>query len=380
MTTPQYKSATQSTFNLRKKESPNFSSPPSLMIPNCARNKLIATPVCQRVPASPIINGTNLQLCQSPRLQVIIAHVNDNDPKTPLIVPKIGRTPINSTSGRQADSVEQITIKDYDEISTKSILPRINHLPTEYTECVPQKGTLLQPGENPWYITPAENSGEIKIAAITPIGTIAMVPTIDKRPPTPRLVKLSSDYHTNTTRLPPTPGKHLTLMVVDEVTGQIKEDPLFTATIYLDCTKPEDRDYNYVALKMRSITQNTISLQKQYINELRPLVDASGCVSHSAFDRLLSIYENNQVYYQDRIDDNGLDIPTIKARLTELEHWFMCIIEPKSEDDVASWQIREKSKLTKGVSPYCDTELYPYIGHVPINVQEFIARIHATLF
>lgn len=81
------------------------------------------------------------------------------------------------------------------------------------------------PGENLWLVSKNGNQSEIKITAITPIGTIAIVPTTDKRPPpTPRRL------------LPPTPTRHLTLRVINENTGDVKIDPLLTATIYFDCT------------------------------------------------------------------------------------------------------------------------------------------------
>lgn len=77
-----------------------------------------------------------------------------------------------------------------------------------------------------------------------------------------------------------------------------------------------------------------------------------GKVSDQAFEEALSVYENNQVFYQDTIDDKSLDIPTIKQRLTELEHWFMCIIEPFHGGDTEekeAWQQRERFKIIKGI-------------------------------
>lgn len=279
---------------------------------------------------------------KTPALLEISPSPDTNIPKTPLIIPKIGiKFPLNEES----------------------------------------EETSLKPGENPWILQRSEKPSDVKIAAITPIGTIAMVPTIDKRPPvTPRhIVHLGLNNLQGGQVGMATPGRHLTLRVIDETTGVVKIDPILTASIYLDCTKPEDQAYDHVANKMRNITQNMITLQKQYTNVLKPLLNVSGRVSHSIFEEALSIYENNQVYYQDRIDDHSLDIPTIRARLTELEQWFMCIIEPRATDDLNSWREREQSKLIKGVSTYCDPELYPYISPLPAHIRSMIQQYQIEL-
>lgn len=227
--------------------------------------------------------------------------------------------------------------------------------------------TLLQPGENPWLPPKVEGDTDIKITAITPIGTIAMVPTCDKRPPpTPR-------------RPPPTPTRHLTLRVIDKTTGNTYIDPILTTTIYLDCTKPEDQDYNHVAQRMRTIANtiatNNMTLEKQYFTVLRPLINVSGRVTAAVFEEALSIYENNQVYYQDRIDDKTLTMDAIKTELTALEHWFAHIIEPKAIDDVEAWRERELIKITKGHTAYCDPELYQYIQPLSDTIRAIIQRL-----
>lgn len=218
--------------------------------------------------------------------------------------------------------------------------------------------------ENPWIVINMEKKCEIKITAITPIGTIAMVPTTDIRPKTPRRI------------LPATPNRNLKLKVIDDETGDNKIDPLLKATIYLDLSKPEDKDYNHVANKMRSITNSTISLQKQYSNELRELPKVYGKVTHKIFENALSVYENNQVFYQDKIDDKSLDMSFIKEKLTELEYWFMCIIEPaprvKNEEEIKEWKEREKFKISKGITSYCDPELYKYITPAGEEIKAFI--------
>ncbi|CAH6421725.1 Hypothetical protein HVR_LOCUS1365 [uncultured virus] len=305
--------------------------------------------------------------------------VKNATPKTPLVIPKIGMS-----KGKGC---------------------------TTPSNC--KSETTLGPNENPWLPSRNEGSSDVKIAAITPIGTIAMVPTIHKRPPfTPRYQPLTPRNQPLTPRNQPltprnqpltprnqpltpgnqpltpgnqplTPGKYLTLKMVNEqgtTPITIQTDPILTATIYLDFTKPRDQDYGYVANKMKAIRENTLTLQQQYKNDLKPLINASGRVSVKIFEEALQIYENNQVYYQDRIDDRDLDLPTVRARLTELEQWFLCIIEPKPIDDIPSWIDRERNKLIKGISSYCDPELYPYIVPASAHVLKFITLNHVGLF
>lgn len=231
-------------------------------------------------------------------------------PKTPLITPRIGMSQTNKQDNHQNE-------------------------------------------ENPWLPCRNEGSLNVKIAAITPIGTIAMVPTSDRRPvPTPR--NISTPRYQNSLK---SPGKFLTLKVINE-DGKIQKDPILDATIYLDCNKT--KDYKYVANKMKTLSENTLSLHRQYKNILKPLINISGKVSSKEFETALQIYENNQVYYQDRIDNKDMDLSVIKYSLTQLEYWFLLIIEPMSNtiDDVRE---REHFKLRKGISSYCDPELYNYI-------------------
>lgn len=268
-----------------------------------------SVPTPTRTPAVAIVNG--LAVIPSPVASPIRSPAIQVEPRSPLYTPRIG------------------------VIKGGPMSPK----PT------------LQPDENPWLPPKIEGAGELKIAAITPIGTVAMVPTCDKRPPaTPR-------------RLPPTPTRHLTLRVVDEHTGAMKIDPILTAAIYLDCTKPEDQDYNHVAERMRTIAVTTTTLHKQYTTTFRPLPNVSGRVPAVTFENALAVYENNQVYYQDRIDDRTLTTEAIKDGLNALEQWFGNIIEPKprDDDDIEAWRDRESMKLTKGVTAYCDPELYQYL-------------------
>lgn len=209
---------------------------------------------------------------------------------------------------------------------------------------------------NPWYVKP-EYKPEIKITGITPIGTIAMVPTLNKRPaPTPRY-------------LPITKSKP----------NEQEQEPMLNATIYLDLSKDNKPD---ISDKMRSLNENTLLFQRQFKNKLKPLPNLIGCVSSAKFEEALEIYENNQVYYQDRIDDHQMDINTIKRNLTELEYWFIKIIEPRPSDknDIEEWKNREQTKLDTGRSSYCDPELYPYITPAPTHILNVVSSHQRRLF
>lgn len=290
------------------------------------------TPLTIRTPAAGIVNGIIPTTTHTTNV------IPNTAPKTPLYIPRIGIP------------------KEDKNIET------------------------LQPDENPWLPPKVEGYNDVKIAALTPIGTIALVPTCDKRPVTPRKLPPTPGRLPSTPgRLPPTPVRNLTLRVIDENTGTTRIDPIMTATIYLDCTKSEDRSYNHVAERMRKITENTTTLQKQYSTTFRPLANITGKVSHSLFEEALLIYENNQVYYQDRIDDKTLSQSDIQSGLTSLEHWFASIIEPKNYDDATSWKERELFKLRHGITSYCDPELYKYIQPLPSNLLSLIKQYQIDL-
>jgi hypothetical protein len=171
------------------------------------------------------------------------------------------------------------------------------------------------------------------------------------------------------------------VVVKPKASSPVKIDPLLNATIYLDLTKPEDQDYHYVTTRMRSISKNTLDLQRQYKNTLRPILPLVGFVTPAQFEEALSIYENNQVYYQDRIDDQDLAISAIQLALTQLEHWFMLIIEPKPIDpeDLPAWRERELTKINTGYSSYCDPDLHQYIQPLSLDHRSIITQYHSRL-
>lgn len=237
-------------------------------------------------------------------------------------------------------------------------LPKIDKFTTTYIN----SDNINKQTENPWLYFNPDASSEIKIVGQTPIGTIAAVPTSSNRPTTPkRLIR---------------PKQYMTLRIVDQNGFDINNDPILDATIYLDCTRTEDQKYDHVSNKMKSITHNILSLQKQYTNQLKPLINISGVVSIENFEIALAIYENNQVFYQDCLDNSSLNIDDIKIQLTNLEHWFMAIIEPKPKliIEIDEWRKRELFKLTNGYSSYCDPLLLSYISPPSNELKQFIAK------
>jgi len=222
---------------------------------------------------------------------------------------------------------------------------------------------------NPWMPEIIKNASDVKIASYTPFGNIAMVPTSNRRPETP-------------IRLTQTPRRQSIKKLVKEQDEEI--DPIINATIILDCTKSEDRPYDYVSNRMKSIIAMTASLKGYHKHQLMPCPDIFGPVNYKDFDTLLSIYENNQVYYQDCLDNNLLTEDQIKHELSKLEFWFICIIEPHpvtqngelEEDEyyINKWKDREINKLVNGYSSYCDPELYQYITPLPNNIKLYLNK------
>lgn len=363
--------------------------PLGLVLPNFARNKTATG-------QNPVIMPLTLPRIPSRVIPPVTPPVTLvlSQPVTPLILPRIASPkvapitpPVTLVLSQHATPLNPsapVPLILPRIASPKVIQPRSPQVATPLTSLSPIRSahnTVLQtpqlqmprlrtPGRiaitdappivnNPWL--PAKSTADpimIKLTAMTPIGTIAMVPTADKRPPpTPRRLPAQ----------PPTPGQ-----TVNRVTLKVAQesDPLINATIYLDLDKTNS--YNHVSDHMRSISAVTNNLHKHYATQYKPLPNVQGRVAAIYFEELLSIYENNQVFYQDRLDDNTMELAVIKSGLTELEYWFMRIIEPQAADDVTAWREREQLKLTKGYSAYCDPELYKHIVPAPVTVRNEI--------
>ncbi len=81
-----------------------------------------------------------------------------------------------------------------------------------------------------------------------------------------------------------------------------------------------------------------------YIKRPLPLINPGRKPNEIRFMECLDIYENNQDYYRDNINE-----------LVKLEKWFSKIPEPYKNGD--SWKIRETNRRKYMISDYCDKDI-----------------------
>ncbi len=193
------------------------------------------------------------------------------------------------------------------------------------------------PRINPWLkesdqVSDSEHSLSVTIAGVTPFGTIARVPTLVG----------NISYERGQARP----------MEQEDVSDE--DDPLFSTDIYLDLTKQEDRDYNYVSKRMQEISsavqQN--SRNTRLVRLLEVPYQVRGAVDKETFRSMLNIYENNQVFYQDSMDDETMDHDKICNCLRELEKWFVNVHRVGS---------RGNQGTIPGISKYCDPDIFQYL-------------------
>lgn len=236
--------------------------------------------------------------------------------------------------------------------------------------------------DDPWIYKKDNKNDDVKMTSITPLGKISEVPTGSK--------------HKNKNKILMTPsrsairqiqkGNYNNMREKEKEKGSERDidesfDALLKATVYIDLDKDYEK-YDFMAQKMRSIASGTLNLQKHFRNELKELVQISGYVNEECFEKVLEIYENNQVFYQEKLEDGEMSVDMAKEKLTELERWFVCIIEPKpkSNSEVPDWILREEYKLNTGYSSYCDKELYCYITPISDHVKNYVRRCHRQKF
>lgn len=209
-----------------------------------------------------------------------------------------------------------------------------------------------------WIYHGIESEKHTKITGLNHFGDIEMVPTA-------------------TYKLPPSSR------ILSQEKSNSSDEYIIIGDMFLDQKNSKGRDYHYVANNMRVISAQTNDLRKRYATKFRPLIKTKGKVTLDKFTQALEIYENNQVYFQDCIDDKTLTQEEIYDGLTKLEYWFICIIEPRNydEEDEDGWKYREQNKLSKGFSGYCDPELYKYITQpLSSEVRDMIKKYHKHLF
>ena len=79
-----------------------------------------------------------------------------------------------------------------------------------------------------------------------------------------------------------------------------------------------------------------------------PLTICSNKPDLITFFKCLDVYENNQSYYSDNIEE-----------LIKLEKWFSKISEPYSRDP--EWATRENNRKVFGISDYCDEDIRKFL-------------------
>lgn len=103
--------------------------------------------------------------------------------------------------------------------------------------------------------------------------------------------------------------------------------------------------------KSKEMTKLAKELESRIKLQPLPLINIKKRkLSYDEFQDCLDIYENNQIYYKDNI-----------VELKKLESWFSSIREPypegADEKILEEWRIREKNRISKGISDYCSDEV-----------------------
>lgn len=174
-----------------------------------------------------------------------------------------------------------------------------------------------------------------------------------------------------------------------------------SASIYLSGVKMRDGELHrdnekrrQAALNMEQISTMIREAQNSLSNTLQEIPAQRGRVTRQTFDKFLDIYENNQEYYREYLENaNGSEavLQIIREQLTILERWFICVVEPRPRNDAKDWAERELRKHKTGYSPYCDPGLMKYIDanitttsspqNVAINetISGYLHRLHTEL-
>lgn len=187
------------------------------------------------------------------------------------------------------------------------------------------------PEHDPWVIKPVKTPSFV-LTGVNPIGTVHTVPTTVRKICTTRLRATAPE--------------------------PVYDDNV-AIPVPIQWYQPPDEK---VAAHMRELCQAQKNTTKQE-NTLRPLL------SRITFAQALEIYENNQVYYQDRLEQTSVTAQAeVIQQLNELEHWFIVLMEPNTTQE----QLRQK--LIRGHSEYCALPLRSYIAPLPAPVINVIQK------
>jgi hypothetical protein len=313
---------------------------------NNTKNKLLFEEISRKAKSRSEIKSTKL-----PKTPIILNNQIPTSPYSRLRSPMIIKTPINkiATSPYNKEKYLQSPKTPRSPFMVKS--PYL--IEPSYSPYSNKK--------DPWVYNPTMNERFTKIIGIDDYGNTCKIPTIDYQ--LPQSIRNISEENDGS------------------------DDYILIGDIFLDQKNSKGRDYNFVAQNMRNIALQTNNLRSLYANKFKPFdKNIKGKVTLEEYEELLEIYENNQVYYQDCIQNSTLTYDQLCIYLTELEYWFICIVEPYNYNDYdpdehSEWKSREQFKINKGYSGYCDPDLYFYIQQ-PLT-QEIIKYInfsHKNLF
>jgi hypothetical protein len=119
-----------------------------------------------------------------------------------------------------------------------------------------------------------------------------------------------------------------------------------------------DEERKQVATHMRSLAEITSHFGKRHRTKYLGLPDAPLIATVEQFNEYLLIYENNQVYYQEQLEEPQADQVILGAGLVALERWFAAIQEP---EDIEGALEHRQFLAKRGVTAHCDPELYPFL-------------------
>lgn len=159
------------------------------------------------------------------------------------------------------------------------------------------------------------------------------------------------------------------------------DEVILNMPLFLDLTVDNGGKSDDVKNKMNILSQAIKSNQKNLRNKFKDCPEVEGLVSNETFIICRDIYENNQVYYQQKFEDGKITKEVFSEKLSILEEWFICIIEPKPTDtnDIDDWIEREKDKLKNLYSSYCDPDIYQYLIKPSKEFYHYIKNCHQQL-
>lgn len=116
-------------------------------------------------------------------------------------------------------------------------------------------------------------------------------------------------------------------------------------------------------LKLEQVAASMRSISSRYVNTLKALPVVSGQVTLAVFEECLAIYENNQDYYLEHCEKEGIEVSKLAAEINALERWFMDIIEPEPVDerDMQGWRERVVGKYKTSTAGYCAPQFLPVL-------------------